>query len=113
MYYNYKGYSSFILLTLVDADYKFLWVDVVVNSATSDCSTFNQSRLKTALDNDELGFPGPEPLPADDHDTPYFFIGDNAFPLQSCIINGEMANGHHYHHIITHWISIKGFHTIV
>ena len=27
-YFNYKGYFSLLLLTLVDADYKFLWVNV-------------------------------------------------------------------------------------
>ena len=57
-----------------------------MNGATSDCSIFNQSRLKAALDDDdddddELGFPEPEPLPADDCDMPYFFIGDDAFRL--------------------------------
>ena len=27
-YFNYKGYFSEVLLALVDADYKFLWVNV-------------------------------------------------------------------------------------
>ena len=27
-YFNYKGYFSLLLLALVDADYKFLWVNV-------------------------------------------------------------------------------------
>ena len=80
LYYNYKGYYSIIMLTLVDGNYKFLWVDGA-NGATSDCSIFNQSRLKTALKNEDLGFPEPEPLPADDCDMPYFFIRDDAFPL--------------------------------
>ena len=81
LYYNYKGYFSIIMLTLVDADYKFLWVDIGKNGATSNCSIFNQSRLKTALEINDLGFPEPDPLPADDHDMLYFLIGDDAFPL--------------------------------
>ena len=27
-YYNYKGFFSLVLLALVDAEYKFLWVNV-------------------------------------------------------------------------------------
>nr|XP_034319421.1 putative nuclease HARBI1 [Crassostrea gigas] len=54
LYYNYKGFFSIILLALVDANYKFLWAHV-----------------------------DPEPLPHDDRPTPYFLIGDDAFPLRS------------------------------
>ena len=53
------------------ADYKFLWVDVRENCATSGCSIFNNSRLKTALENGDMGFPEPDPLPADDCDMPH------------------------------------------
>ena len=76
MYYNYmyNRYFSIIMLALTDADYKFLWVDVGVNGATSDCSVFNHSRLKTALENDDLGFPEQDLLPVDDCDTQYFLI---------------------------------------
>ena len=36
VFYNYKGYFCIILLALVDADYKFIWVDVGANGSTSD-----------------------------------------------------------------------------
>ena len=62
------------------ADYTFLSVDVGGNCATSDCSVFNNSRLKTALVNGDMGFPEPEPLPADDCDMPHFLIRVDAFP---------------------------------
>ena len=36
-YFNYKCYFSLVLLTLVDADYKFLWVNMGA-SGSSACS---------------------------------------------------------------------------
>ena len=33
LYYNYKGFHSLVMLALVDADYKFLFVDVGANGS--------------------------------------------------------------------------------
>ena len=35
-YFNYKVYFSLVLLALVDAEYKFLWVKVGVSESSSD-----------------------------------------------------------------------------
>jgi hypothetical protein len=83
VFHNYKGFFSIIMLALVDADYKFMWIDVGANGSTSDCAVFNVSELKEALDTDTLGLPAPEPLPGDDREIPYFFVGDDAFPLRT------------------------------
>jgi len=82
VYHNYKGFFSIILLALVDADYKFLWVDVGANGSTSDCAVYNQSQFKAELENGTLGLPPPTPLPGDDTPIPHFVIGDDAFPLR-------------------------------
>ena len=82
VYHNYKGFFSIILLALVDADYKFLWVDVGANGSTSDCAVFNQSELKPELENGTLGLPPPTALVGDDTLIPHFVIGDDAFPLR-------------------------------
>jgi len=81
-YFNYKHFFSIILMALVDADYKFLWVDVGANGACSDSQVFNISQLKAQIDDETIGFPEPDPLPNDDKDVPYFIIGDDAFPLK-------------------------------
>ena len=86
VYYNYKGYFSIILMALVDADYKFIWVDVGANGSASDGSVFNASELKEACESGDIGFPDPEPLPNDDKDMPYFIIGDDAFPLKTWLM---------------------------
>ena len=36
-YFNYKGYISVVLLALVDADHKFLWVNVEAKSSERHC----------------------------------------------------------------------------
>ena len=94
------------MLPLVDGNYKFLWVDVGVNGAISDCSDFNQSRLKTALENDNLGFPEPDPLPADDCDILYFLIRDDAFPLRKWLMKPfSHHNLEHEEHIFNYLLS--------
>lgn len=85
-YYNYKGYHSIILMALVDADYKFLWVDVGTAGSTSDCAIFNNTELKEMFEEDRIGVPAPDPLPHDDKPTPYFIIGDDAFPLRTWLM---------------------------
>ncbi len=68
-------------MALVDGDYKFIWVEVGLNGPSSDAPIFEDCKLKHAIDQDVIGFPPADHLPDDDRDTPYFFIGDNAFPL--------------------------------
>ena len=86
VYHNYKGFFSILLLGLVDADYKFVWVDVGANGSTSDATFYNQCELKQPLDAGTLGLPPAEPLPHDDRDIPYFIIGDDAFALKSTMM---------------------------
>ena len=70
------------MMALADADYKFLWLDIGPDGASSDAQIYNDSELKEALDNQTIGFPDPEPLPGDNRDMPFFFLGDDAFGLR-------------------------------
>ena len=56
-YFNYKGYFSLVLLALVDADYKFLWVNVGASGSSSDAQIFNRNKLKRRIENGTLGLP--------------------------------------------------------
>ena len=49
LYFNYKGFHSIILLALVDAKYKFLWVDVGTNGSSSDAQIFNDCDLHSGI----------------------------------------------------------------
>ncbi|XP_041366759.1 uncharacterized protein LOC121381503 [Gigantopelta aegis] len=83
LYHNYTGFFSIVMLALVDADYKFLWVDVEVNGSASDAQVFNSLELKDAIDSSDINFPETEPLPHDDQDMPYFIVRDDVFALQT------------------------------
>ena len=61
-YFNYKGYFSLVLLALVDADYKFLWVNMGDSGSSSDAQIFNRSKLRRRIENGRLGLPPPEPV---------------------------------------------------
>jgi len=83
LFYNYKGFFSIVLLAICDADYKFIWVDVGAQGSGSDAQIFNNIDLIEAIEDNWMDIPQPEPLRHDDRDTPYFFIGDDAFPLKT------------------------------
>ena len=89
-YFNYKGYFSVVLLALVDAHYKFLWVNVGASGSSSDAQIFNRSKLKRRIENRTLGLPPPEPRRpggggggADVH---YFLLGDKVFALMPWLV---------------------------
>ena len=82
IYYNYKGFFSIVLMALVDADYKFVWIDIGGVGGQSDAQIFNESDLKDAMDRRSINFPPADPLPGWVHLIPYFILGDDAFALR-------------------------------
>ena len=84
-YVNYKGYFSLVLLALVDADYKFLWVNAGASGSSSDAQIFNCSKLKR-IENRTLGLPPPEPLGHGGADLHYFLLRDDAFALMPWLV---------------------------
>ena len=86
LYYNYKGFYSLLIMAIVDADYKFIWIEVGGNGACSDAQVFNACEVKDACDDGTIGFPQPTPLPDDDVPMPYYFIGDDAFALKTWLM---------------------------
>lgn len=86
MYYNYKHFYSVILLALVDADYRFIWVDAGTNGHCSDAQIWNDCELQDAIKKNVLGLPPPEPLEGEDFELPYFIVGDEAFALRTYLM---------------------------
>ena len=83
LYLNYKSTFSMVLLAVVDANYKFITIDVGSYGKNHDAGVFTQSRFGKALLNGKLNLPPNETLTdaSDLGQLPHVFIGDEAFPL--------------------------------
>lgn len=81
-YYNYKGYFSVVLLACVDADGIFTTIDVGEIGRNSDGGVFRSSSLGQLLVKNKLKIPKPAAMPNDATNFPFYFIGDQAFPLK-------------------------------
>lgn len=82
--FNYKQYHSIILLAVCDADGLFTMIETGYAGRNNDGGIFRASNLGHWLERDGLNIPADACLPhAENQQTvPYFFVGDNAFPLK-------------------------------
>jgi len=81
LYFNYKKTFSIVLLALVDANYRFISVDVGSYGKNSDSGIFGSSKLGKTLFKGKLNLPDDAKFPGSDIVTPYVIVGDEAFPL--------------------------------
>ena len=80
-YFNYKKFHSIILLGIVDASYRFMYVHIGAAGSEGDASTWNRCSFHRSLRTGTAGLPEPAPLPYDDHPVPYHLVADDAFYL--------------------------------
>ena len=85
-YYNYKGFSSLVLLALVDAEYRFLWIVYGSSGSSSDAKIFNKGDFREKIVDGTLGILAPEALGQGRPDLHYFFLHDDAFALKPGIV---------------------------
>lgn len=83
LFFNYKDYFSVVLLAIVDANYKFIAVDVGAYGKESDNGIFQKSRMGNDIANERFHIPPPKNLPGTNVTLPHFLIGDEAFSLSS------------------------------
>ena len=83
LYYNYKHFHYIVLFALVDADYKFVYVDVGAEGQASDSTLWKYSQFHKDIQHKDnpLNVPPPEPFPGYPGDLAYYFIGDDAFEM--------------------------------
>ncbi|XP_071051164.1 uncharacterized protein [Onthophagus taurus] len=80
-YFNYKHTCSIVLMATVDANYKFITVDIGSMGRFSDGNIFSSSILYKKIQNKTLKLPEPDMISGGEKELPYVFVGDEAFPL--------------------------------
>ena len=95
LYFNNKGSYSIVLLALVDANLKFIYIDVGAYGRNSDGGIFKHSNLGKALGNKTLGLPSDKHIRNAEHlgCMPYVMVGDEAFPLQKHLMRPYPGRG--------------------
>ena len=79
-----QGFHSIVLFAVADANYKFMYLDVGAYGSEGDANIFSCSEFGQAILSDGLDFP--ENAQVGNVRVPYFFIGDDAFPLSRRIM---------------------------
>lgn len=85
-YFNYKGFHSVVLLALVDAEYKFIAIDIGAYGKTSDSNIFSTSIIGKKLQNKTLNIARDTPLIENSILMPYVIVGDKAFPFRTYLL---------------------------
>ena len=85
LYYNYKCTFSLVLMALVDAEVRFIAIDVGSYGCNSDGGIFSNSAMGRAVQSNKFNIPAPTPLPeaAQLGHLPYVIVGDEAFPSKT------------------------------
>lgn len=86
--FNYKNYNSVILMACADADGLFTMIEVGYAGRNSDAGIFRVSHMKRLIESDALNIPAPARLPLDENNYsfPFYFVGDEAFPLEKYLM---------------------------
>lgn len=103
LFHNYKGFFSVVLRALVDAEYKFLWIDIGGFGSMSDAQICNDSKLKDCLEDGTIGFPNSDPMPNDSQNMPYFILSDDAFGLRTYFMKPYSQRGLIHEQLITNY----------
>lgn len=73
-------------MAIVDANYKFIFVDVGINGRIGDAGIWLRSELKRDIEAKILPIPQSCALPTTEVLSPYVFLADDAFPLSDYIM---------------------------
>lgn len=85
-YFNYKGTHSIVLMAICDANYRFIYTDIGSSGRNSDGGVFAGCSFSQKLESQELNLPPARPLLGRQYPLPFFFLGDDAFPLKENIL---------------------------
>lgn len=86
MYYNFHEFFSIVLMAVVDAQLRFVFVDVGTNGRASDRGIWNSCSLKRHLENNTISVPQPSRLFGTEQEFPYVIVGDEGFTLSEKLL---------------------------
>ena len=83
LFFNYKGSFSTVLMALVDADYRFIYIDIGEYGSNADGSIWKFSEFGKAFIQGTLDIPPLKSLPnfPEGGPLPHCIVADEAFPL--------------------------------
>lgn len=85
-YFNYKKTFSIVLFAICDANYKFTYVDIGAYGSQSDGGVLRESSFGNKLFKAQLNLPNDSTITNTNISFPYFFVGDEAFPLHTNLL---------------------------
>ena len=83
-------------MAVVDANYKFIWLNIGTNGAAGDAQIWNNNELQLGISTDRLHLPQPEPFNGDTADIPFFLIGDDVFAHEVLWSSESDARGENF-----------------
>lgn len=91
-YYNFKGFHSIVLFAMVDARYRFRFIDVGCNGRANDSTIYKNGFLYNGLKTKSIGIPESKFLKGKKTRMPFYFIGDDAFALDQHLMKPYNRN---------------------
>ncbi|XP_063912685.1 uncharacterized protein LOC135129463 [Zophobas morio] len=82
-YFNYKEYYSTVMLAIVDAECKFVAVDIGSYGREGDAGIYLKSTFGKNILNNTFNIPPPQTLPGTGDVVPHVIVGDEAFALHA------------------------------
>lgn len=82
LFFSYKDFFSIVLLAIVDANCKFIYVDIGSYGKESDSGIFSSSSLYKLIKQGNYFLPN-EKLPTSSQTLSYIHVGDEAFRLET------------------------------
>lgn len=81
LFFNYKTFYSIVMLAIVDADCKFVCVDVGSYGREGDAAIYAKSAFGKQINAGKFNMPRPTVIPGTSIIQPHVIIGDEAFAL--------------------------------
>lgn len=94
-YFNYKKTYSLNLMAIVDASYKFIYINFGAQGSANDASVYNACSFarKLADNRNPLNIPPDARIPGTGITVPYMLVGDEAFPMRPFLMKPYSSRG--------------------